>query len=91
MDAETRFWIAKEVSDRKEGHDASGLFAKGKQVTQTKPKVLITDDLHTYAEAYQKELWEINRQKRPIHIKHIHLRGDMNNNKMERYNGEFRE
>ena len=91
LDDETRFLIAQEVADRKEGHDASGLFAKGKLVTQSKPKVLITDGLHSYAEAYQKELWEINRQTRPIHIKHIHLRGDMNNNKMERYNGEFRD
>jgi putative transposase len=91
LDDETRFLIAQEVADKKEGHDASGLFAKGKQVTQMKPKVLITDGLHSYAEAYRKELWEINRQTRPIHIKHIHLRGDMNNNKMERYNGEFRD
>src|SRR5574340_985663 len=29
--------------------------------------------------------------RRTIYIKHIHLRGDMNNNKMERYNGEFRD
>jgi putative transposase len=30
-------------------------------------------------------------QTRPIHIRHIHLKGDMNNNKMERMNGEFRD
>ena len=38
-----------------------------------------------------KEFWEINRQKRTLHIKHIRLQGDMNNNKMERLNGEFRD
>ena len=91
LDDETRFLIAQEVTDRKEGHDASGLFAKGKLVTQTKPKVFITDGLQSYHDAYQKELWEINRQTRPIHIRHIHLKGDMNNNKMERLNGEFRD
>jgi transposase-like protein len=45
MDDETRFWIAQEVANSKEQHDARGLFAKGKEVTQTKPKVLITDGL----------------------------------------------
>jgi len=91
MDDETRFWIAQEVADSKDKHDASGLFRKGKEVTGTKPKVIITDGLQSYHDAYQKELWEINRQTRPIHIRHIHLKGDMNNNKMERMNGEFRD
>ena len=91
MDDETRFWIAQEVADSKEKHDASTLFKKGKEVTQTKPKVIITDGLRSYADAYQKEFWEVNRQQRTLHIKHIRLQGDMNNNKMERMNGEFRD
>jgi len=91
MDDETRFWIAKEVADRKEGHDASGLFRQAKEVAQTKPKVIITDGLRSYHNAYQKEFWEINRSKRTLHIRNIHMQGDMNNNKMERMNGEFRD
>ena len=91
MDDETRYLIAHEVADRKEGHDASSLFAKGKQVAGTKPKVLITDGLPSYEEAYRKEFWEIDRQKRTLHIRHIRLQGDKNNNKMERLNGEIRD
>lgn len=91
MDDETRFWIAQEVADSKDRHDASGLLKMGKEITETKPKVFITDGLQSYHDAYRKELWEINRQTRPIHIRHIHLKGDMNNNKMERLNGEFRD
>lgn len=91
MDDETRFWIAQEVSNTKDKADATGLFRKGKEVTGTKPKVLITDGLKSYEDAYQKEFWEINRQNRTLHIKHIRLQGDMNNNKMERMNGEFRD
>src|SRR3989338_5438845 len=91
MDDETRFWIAQEVANRKEGHNARGLLQKAKQVTGTKPKVFITDGLGSYAEAYQKEFWTAKRQDRTLHIKHIHLQGDMNNNKMERLNGEFRD
>jgi len=91
MDDETRFWIAQEVADRKEGHDARGLLQKSKKVTGTKPKVFITDGLGSYAEAYRKEFWTVNRQDRTLHVRHIHLQGDMNNNKMERLNGEFRD
>lgn len=91
LDDETRYLIAHEVADRKEGHDARSLFAKGKEVTGTKPKVLITDGLRSYEEAYQKEFWTINRENRTLHIKHIRMSGDMNNNKMERVNGEIRD
>ena len=91
MDSETRFWIAQEVANRKEGHDASSLFRAGKDVTGTKPKVIITDGLHSYSEAYRKEFWTVNRENRTIHIRNVHLQGDMNNNQMERLNGEFRD
>lgn len=91
MDDETRFWIAQEVGDRKEGHNARGLLQKAKQVTGTKPKVFITDGLGSYHEAYKKEFWTVKRRNRTLHIRHIHLQGDMNNNKMERLNGEIRD
>ena len=91
MDDETRFWIAQEVGDRKEGHNARGLLQKAKQVTGTKPKVFITDGLGSYHEAYKKEFWTLQKRNRTLHIRHIHLQGDMNNNKMERLNGEIRD
>ena len=91
MDDETRFWIAQEVANKKEGHDASSLFRMGKDVTKTKPKVIITDGLGSYSEAYRKEFWTVSRKNRTIHIRNVHLQGDMNNNKMERLNGEFRD
>ena len=89
-DDETRFWIAKEVANRKEGHDASGLFRQAKEIAGKRPKVMITDGLRSYAEAHKKEYWT-NKNPRSVHIKHIHLQGDMNNNKQERFNGEFRD
>ena len=47
--------------------------------------------MHSYSEAYRKEFWCVKRRDRTLHIRHIHLQGDMNNNKMERLNGEFRD
>ena len=90
-DDETCYWIAKEVADRKEGHDASGLFRQAKEIAGTKPKVIITDGLHSYSEAYRKEFWTVDRRDRTLHIRNVHLQGDMNNNQMERLNGEFRD
>ena len=91
MDSETRFWIAQQVLDKKKGADASSLFRMGKEITGIKPKVIITDGLPSYSEAYRKEFWTINRENRTIHIRNVHLQGDMNNNKMERLNGEIRD
>ncbi len=91
MDDETRFWIAQEVADSKFKHDARNLFRKGKEFAQTQPKVLITDGLPAYHDAYKKELRMKDRKRHALHIRHIALHGDRNNNKMERLNGEFRD
>ena len=91
MDDETRFWIAQEVGDTKHTHIPSKMFRDGKTFTQTKPRVLITDGLQTYQKAFRKEFWAQPLEKRTIHIRTIRFQGDMNNNKMERLNGEIRD
>lgn len=55
-----------------------------------KPMTFITDGLPAYNEAYRKEFWTL-RNPRTEHIRHIKLRGDIHNNKMERMNGEIRD
>jgi len=90
MDDETRFWIAKEVADSKFKHDARNLLRMGKEATQKKPRVFITDGLPAYHDAFQKEYGGIKKGS-AIHIRHIAIHGDRNNNKMERLNGEFRD
>ena len=89
-DDETRYWIAKEVSNRKEGHDATGLYKEAKNVTKKIPKVMITDGLHSYSIAHKKE-FRTNSKDTSVHIRHVHLQGDMNNNQQERFNGEIRD
>jgi transposase-like protein len=90
MDDESRFLIAQEVADTKHAHDASSLFRLGKQVTQTKPTVIITDGLQSYHDAYMRE-FHTRAQPRTTHIRNITLKGEKNNNKMERLNGEIRD
>ncbi|MDE1813164.1 MAG: IS6 family transposase [Thaumarchaeota archaeon] len=90
MDDETRFLIAQEVADSKNNHDARNLFKKANEVAGKKPTKLITDGLPAYRQAFQKEYWTRN-SPRIVHESHITLKGDRNNNKMERLNGEIRD
>jgi transposase-like protein len=90
MDDETRFWIAQEVAETKYKHDARKLFQLGEKVAGKKPLTIITDGLPAYHEAYKSEFWTL-KGPRTEHIRHITIRGDRNNNKMERLNGEIRD
>lgn len=90
MDDETRFWIAQEVAESKYKHDARKLFDLGKKATGKKPMTLITDGLPAYHDAFKKEFWTL-KGPRSEHVNTIRLRGDMNNNKMERFNAEIRD
>lgn len=90
MDDETRYWIAQEVAESKHKHDARKLFQMGKEVTGKKPKTIITDGLPAYHDAYKKEFWTL-KNPRTEHINTIKLKGNMENNKMERLNGEIRD
>jgi transposase-like protein len=90
MDDETRFWIAQEVAESKYKHNARKLFEMGKKLTEMKPMTIITDGLPAYHDAYKKEFWTL-RNPRTEHVNAIKLSGNMNNNKMERFNGEIRD
>jgi putative transposase len=85
MDDETRFWIAQEVAETKDMHDARSLFSKARHLMGKQPKTIITDGLVTYSNASMKAF------PQATHIRNITLRGDRNNNKMERMNGEIRD
>ena len=91
MDDETRYWIAQEVADSKYAHDARQLFSLARAVAGKTPKVLITDGLPAYREAYVREYRTRSLEKTTHHIRQITMSGKHNNNKMERLNGEIRD
>jgi putative transposase len=90
MDDETRYLIAQQVADTKYKHDARSLFHKGKQIAEKNPEALVTDGLPSYRDAFNKEFYT-NTKPRTEHVNTIRMQGDMNNNKMERFNGEVRD
>lgn len=90
MDDETRYWIAQEVADTKFKHDARDLLREGKEIAGKRPNTFITDGLPAYHDAFNKEFFT-KKKPQSKHINAIKLDGDMNNNKMERINGEIRD
>jgi transposase-like protein len=91
MDDETRFWIAKEVSDTKYTADITPMFRQGKRLVGKTPNVVITDGAFNFHTAIKNAYWRENRALAIKHIRHVHMAGDMNNQKMERMNGEIRD
>jgi putative transposase len=91
MDDETRFWIAQEVADTKDKHDAIHLFETARERAGKKPSILITDGLRSHHDAWVKEYRTRKQADSTVHIRQITFAGHHNNNKMERLNGEIRD
>jgi transposase-like protein len=90
MDDGSRYLIAQEVAETKFKHDARSLFHAGKELMGKRPLTMITDGLPAYQDAFNKE-FRTMAAPRSKHISAIKLSGNMNNNKMERLNGEIRQ
>ena len=86
IDDKTRYFIAYDVADTKFQHNADRLSELTKNAIGKSPKHFTTDGFSAYAKS-PKKVFGKNTQ----HHAHIHLKGDMNNNKMERFNGTFRD
>lgn len=86
MDDDTRYWLASDMADTKFQHNADNLLELTKKAIGKNPTYFITDGLPAYQKASKKVFG-----KKTIHTRHIHIQKDMNNNKMERLNGEIRD
>ena len=76
----------------KPGLSILGAFAHFRSAVAGKtPKVLITDGLPSYHDAYMREYRTNRNVDSTVHIREITLSGRHNNNKMERLNGEIRD
>ena len=73
MDDETRFWIAQEVAETKDKHDARNLLRMSKELHGKKPMTFITDGLQSYHDAYKKEFCTL-KNPRTEHIRQITLK-----------------
>ena len=86
MDDDTRYWLASDMADNKFHHNTDNLLSMTKLQAGKNPRNFITDGLQAYMKSSKKVFG-----KKTNHVRHIHLKGDKNNNKMERINGTIRD
>ena len=86
MDDDTRYWLSSDIADTKFQHNADNLLAMTKEQAGKIPRNFITDGLQAYIKSSKKVFG-----KKTNHIRHIHLKGNMNNNKMKRLNSGIRD
>lgn len=85
MDGDTRFLLANHVSQGRTVADAREAFREAKAVAKTDARVLLTDGLSSYVPAAQREF------PNAVHVSGVGIQGRVNNNRMERYHGTFKE
>jgi putative transposase len=91
MDNETRFWIAQQVAETKYTADITPLFRQGKKVAGKAPSTIITDGAFNFHSAFETAYYRENKALAIRHERHVRFQGDLNNQKMERMNGEIRD
>ncbi len=92
LDHETRFMITQYVANTKGTENVNPMFREAMMIAGKIPTTLISDGAANFHEAWKNNykaknfLW-----KDTEHIRHIHMKGDKNNNRMERLNGTIRD
>ena len=92
LDHETRFMITQYVANTKGTENVNPMFREAMMIADKIPTTLISDGAKNFHEAWKENykaknfLW-----KDTEHIRHIHMKGDKNNNRMERLNGIIRD
>ena len=88
LDTETRYWIAKMVSENKGTDDVKPMFEKARQVTGKVPHTLVSDKAANFHEAWRDVYAPKNYTHKPtIHINQVEFDGVHHNNQMESFNG----
>ena len=88
LDSDTRYWLAKMVTEHKGNDDVEPMFKKAKELAGKVPSRLVSDGAVNFAYAHRKQFAPKNPgDKESVHERHIHMDGDMNNNQMESFNG----
>ena len=90
LDRDTRFLLATNITKERSILDARQIFRKSKDNTGKKPKIVMTDGLPAYHDAFNKEFYThfFNSCK---HIANVGIAKKDNNNMIERFHGTVRE
>ncbi len=90
-DYDTRFLLALEVADCKDGHNAENLLKTAAVRAGKKPTEFVSDALPSYAQAFESVYAAPNAiHQHCIHISNAGISKKNNNNVQERFNGTLR-
>jgi len=79
------------TADEESDPGSVSAFHRSAEIARKAPKMLITDGLKSYRDAYVKEYQTNHGHSRTLHIREIRLAGKVHNNKVERMNAEIRD
>jgi transposase-like protein len=88
MDEKTRFHLVSMITKTRETQDAKKVFRQSKKAGNKKPRVMVTDGLHSYKGAFKKELYDHHQSCK--HVADVALQESLNN-VLERMHGSIRE
>lgn len=89
IDKETRFMVAGHLSESRTTKDCLNLFREAKARTKERPKLIYSDGCFAYRKGFTKVFWTAKRDTRLIQS--IGLRGEHNQNTVERLHGTLKD
>jgi len=90
MDNNTRFWLASQITEKREIVDARQVLAEAHNLAKIKPMAVVTDGLRAYQDAIKKEFFTLENP-RTQHVRVPNIRNRSNNNMVERLHGTIRQ
>jgi transposase-like protein len=90
IDNESRFWLASQITEKREIADARKVLAQASSLSKTRPMAIVTDGLRSYEDAISKEFYTM-KAPRTEHVRIPNIRDRSNNNMVERLHGTIRQ
>jgi len=90
IDNESRFWLATQITEKREIADARIVLAQASSLANKRPMAIVTDGLRAYQDAIQKEFYTM-KTPRTQHVRIPNIRDRSNNNMVERLHGTIRQ
>ena len=90
IDNQSRYWLATQITEKREIADARKVLAQASSVSQMRPMAVVTDGLRSYQDAVTKEFFTL-KAPRTEHVRVPNIRDRSNNNMVERLHGTIRQ
>jgi transposase-like protein len=90
IDNESRFWLASQITEKREIADARIVLAQASSLAHKRPMAVVTDGLRAYQGAIPKEFYTM-KVPRTQHVRIPNIRDRSNNNMVERLHGTIRQ